>query len=120
MKLCLYCGEICELIKDPKHPDRWKPAYPCRSTYAEHDDKPYKDFILDECDTHGDEWASEVRVRVLDLHAADARYHKDCMSRFFSHRNLQYDDSRTGNMSSVNNKALKEVFTTLRKDKTKI
>ena len=23
---CLYCGEICHLVKDPKHPGRWRPA----------------------------------------------------------------------------------------------
>ena len=24
---CLFCGELCELKKDPKHPDRWRKAY---------------------------------------------------------------------------------------------
>ena len=24
---CLYCGEQCDLSKDFKHPDRWRPAY---------------------------------------------------------------------------------------------
>ncbi len=24
---CLYCGEICDLIKDPNYPERWRYAY---------------------------------------------------------------------------------------------
>ena len=27
---CLFCGEECGVVKDPKHPDRWRPAYVCR------------------------------------------------------------------------------------------
>ena len=28
---CLYCGDKCDLSKDPKHPDRWRAAFICRS-----------------------------------------------------------------------------------------
>ena len=88
---CLYCGEICDLGKDPKHPRRWRPAFLCRSTYSEHDKKPYKDFLLERCRVRNDEWASQVRLRLegaLDLHAADARYHRDCMCKFMALRNI--------------------------------
>ena len=27
---CPFCGEICAVARDPKHPDRWRPAYVCR------------------------------------------------------------------------------------------
>ena len=27
---CLFCGEKCDVVKDPKHPGRWRPAYSCR------------------------------------------------------------------------------------------
>ena len=37
-------------------------------------------------------WANEVRVRVQgavsDLYAAEARYHRDCINRFFQDRSL--------------------------------
>ena len=50
---------------------------------------PYKQYILEKCAAR-DDWANEVRLCVLgavaDLHAADARYHKDCMRRLFSNR----------------------------------
>ena len=79
-----------ELMKDKKHPDRWRPAYMCRSTVSERDKTPYKEYILDKCKTRNDDWANEVSHRVLgvvsDLHAAEARYHRDCMSRFFANR----------------------------------
>ena len=51
---------------------------------------PYKGYILEKCDACGDNWANEVCVNVFstvsNLHAAEARYHKDCMSRFLSNR----------------------------------
>ena len=83
---CLYCGEQCDLSKDSKHPDRWRPAYICRSTVSEHDRTPYKQYLLEKCAARDDNWANEVLGAVADLHAAEARYHKDCMSRFFSNR----------------------------------
>lgn len=45
---CLYFGEICDLSKDPKHPDRWRPDFLRRSTYFKHDKKKlHKDFLLE-------------------------------------------------------------------------
>ena len=44
-------------------------------------------------DQRDDEWAHKVNLRiggaVSDLHAADAQYHKDCMAKFRSHRNIR-------------------------------
>ncbi len=79
-------------MKDPKHPGRWRLAFLCHSTYSEHDKKPYKDFVLDRCRVRNDEWASQVRLQLegaLDMHAADARYHRDCMCKFMALRNIQ-------------------------------
>ena len=57
---------------------------------SEHDITPYKQYILEMCAARDDDWANEVRLCVLgavaDLHAAEARYHKDSMRRFFSNR----------------------------------
>lgn len=89
---CLYCGEICDIRKDYRHPDRWRPAYLCRSTKSEKDKRPYKEFLLERCAVRNDEWGNEVRIRLegaLDLHAADARYHRDCMCSFMAMRNIQ-------------------------------
>lgn len=51
-----------------------------------------KEEILHKCDERNDKWASEVRLRVAgavsDLHAADARYHVDCRTRFTSQRSV--------------------------------
>ena len=79
---CLYCSENCVLEKDPKHPDRWKPAYLCRSTLSKRDGNmvSYKQNILDKCSERGDQWAEDVCLciegAVSDLHAAEARYHR--------------------------------------------
>ena len=33
MQQCLYCGQLCEVVANPKHPpDRWRPAYLVRET----------------------------------------------------------------------------------------
>ena len=106
---CMYCGEHCDISKDSKHPDRWRPAYICRSTVSEHDRTPYRKFILDKCTARNDTWANEVRIRVLgavsDLHAAEARYHKDCMSRFFSNRVRPSDQNYQAKITSHNQDA---------------
>ena len=89
---CLCCGETCDICKDPKNPNRWMPAYLCRSTVSEQDKTPYKQYLLEKCSSRDDVLADEVRSRVVgsvsDLHAAEARYHRDCMCRFFANRLL--------------------------------
>lgn len=124
---CLYCGETCDLLKDPKHPDRWRPAYMCRSTVSEHDRTPYNQFLLEKCAARDDDWADEVRSRVLgsvsDLHASDARYHKDCMSRFFSNRKIplmKADETNTSCKKYHPDMALKHMITTLSNDQQRV
>ena len=124
---CLYCAEKCDLQKDPKHPDRWKEAYLCRSTVSSTDNRPYKQYILDICHDRSDEWANEVRIRVegavADLHAVEARYHKDCLSRFISKKQL-YPTSRMSSSSKAtnpgNDTALHHVICTLQENKLRI
>ena len=89
---CLFCGEPCNLQKDPKHPDRWRPAYLCHEAIGKGCKKSFKNSILEACDLRKDEWAARVRVwvegSVSDLHAADARYHVDCRATFMSSNSL--------------------------------
>ena len=117
---CLYCGNACELNKDPKNPQRWRPAFPCRSTLTEHGDRPYKEYLLDKCHSRNDQWAHEVQSRikgaVSDLHAVDARYHKDCMSIFVSNRCLAENPKDT----SVTDEALWHVIEILQADRSRI
>lgn len=90
---CLFCGESCSLEKDPKHPDRWREAYLCR-TSERGTNSIYKDKLLKICNERNDNWAEEVRTRLSDirashdLHAADARYHNDCRKRFTGTKNI--------------------------------
>ena len=85
-KHCLFCGETCNVNKDPKHPTRWRKAYLCRTVGDDGTD--LKQEILKVCKSRGDKWAEDVCVRVhgalSDLHAADARYHDDCKLNFMS------------------------------------
>ncbi len=82
---CVFCSSKY-LPKDKKHPNRkWRRVVQCRTA-----DRPgeisFKDRILDLCSCRDDNWAHEVRTRVLgafsDLHAADGEYHKDCYDAF--------------------------------------
>ena len=96
---CFYCGKRCDVFPDSKHPDRWNPAYLIRETEMKTttDGTAKKDTletrIKAQCNERGDKWGSDIlerlaslTVRAADLHAADARYHRDCYARFFSGR----------------------------------
>ena len=91
--------------KDKKHPDRWKKAVLCRTAYEGPGKKAFKESILEACTQRNDDIANQVRVRVegalSDLHAADARYHVNCMASFMSPKsvsaakNASKDDENT-------------------------
>lgn len=76
---------------DQKHPDRWRRVVLCR-TADRAGTKTFKQSVIDTCDKRQDSHGHEVKRRVFsavsDLHAADARYHKDCFARFVSARNV--------------------------------
>jgi hypothetical protein len=51
----------------------------------------FKDTLLQKCTERDDDWATDVRARVLsvhDLHAADAIYHHACCTNFMINKNL--------------------------------
>ena len=88
---CIFCGDKC-LLKDKKNPGRWREVSLC--TTADRDNKDdLKSVILDVCAKRGDQKANDVQIRVLgapsDLHAADARYHRDCYKKFMGERNIR-------------------------------
>lgn len=86
---CLFCGERCDIEKDPKHPGRWRPAYVCR----EGESRGLKEAIYEACGKRTDMQSDQIRVRMAgvltDLHAADVRYHVDCKATFLSPKSIQ-------------------------------
>ena len=52
---CLFCGETCVLEKDPKNPNRWRPAYPYRRIGDAGGKKSLKQTILKACERRQDE-----------------------------------------------------------------
>ena len=58
----------------------------CRTDDRGSGSQTFKESILVKCNERNDEWAGQVRVHVegviSDFHAADGRYHVDCMSKF--------------------------------------
>ena len=88
---CIFCGDGCQLERDKKNPTRWRRAVLCR-TATRPGQKTFKETILDICTKRDDEQAHQVRSRVegalSDLHAADGRYHVDCMTSFMSPRSI--------------------------------
>ena len=78
---CLFCGKACNLERPLKN--RWKKAYLCRT--ADRRGKIlFKQAILRHAQKRDDDWGNDVSFRFIsalsDLHAAEACYHKDCMS----------------------------------------
>ena len=88
---CIFCGEKCAEQKDYRNPGRWRPVSRCRTIGST--DKNFKETILQVCRDRNDQWAKDVELRVLgavsDLHAADARYHRDCRPSFMGPKSLK-------------------------------
>ena len=82
---CLFCGKIC-LQLDPRNPHWWRKYYQFRTT-SRPNQSTLRESMLHMRDMRGDEMADKIRVRVhgsmCDLHAADARYHKDYRDIFY-------------------------------------
>ena len=84
---CLYCLEDCDIVKDKKHPSRWRPASLVKTTFrGQTRQQPYNEYLLQKCEERNDSWADDVKGRILgavsDLCAVKARYHRDCMRKF--------------------------------------
>ena len=60
---CLFCGELCVTMKDPKHPGRWRPAYVCREG-ERFGNKGLKEAILETCDKRKDIQSEQIKVRM--------------------------------------------------------
>ena len=90
---CIFCGDMCEMEPDPRHPSRWRRVIKCRNSDRVQSPITLKENILSTCEKRNDDWANQVRLRiqgaVSDLSAADAHYHKDCLTRFTSERNIK-------------------------------
>ena len=85
---CLFCGKNIE--EDSKHPDR-NPSHKAEI--------PNKESIIRKCTERGDDWASEVKMRLegcTDLVAADVRYHRQCRVNFFIARYKPSESSGIG------------------------
>ncbi len=54
---CLFCGERCDVEKDPKHPSRWRPAYVCR----EGESRGLKEAIYETCGKRTDIQSDQIR-----------------------------------------------------------
>ena len=89
---CLFCGETCEVVKDPKHPDRWHPAFICRQGET-YEGKSLRDAVFEACKKRKDRQSEEIMVRLAgvlsDFHAANVRYHVDCKATFLSPKSIQ-------------------------------
>ncbi len=117
---CFICGTTCE-EQDPKHPERWRPYSYCRTADRGKSQKTFKNVIPDTCDQRNDQWGDQVRFRiqatVSDLHAADAKYHRDCLQTFKSIRHLH--NAQIGGDCDVD-RAYAKVIDNMVTDKTRI
>ncbi len=116
---CLFCGEICSISPDPRHPDRWRKARLCR-TAERAGNKTFKEVILDVCKTRKDEWARKVEIliqaAVSDLHAADDRYHENCRTSFMAKRSIESACSSATGFNKTVDKAFNVVLEKMNED----
>ncbi len=103
---CIFCGEKCSEFRDPKNPSRWRQVSRCRTIDSGQSGKTLKEAILQRCNERNDKWAHDVELRVLgavsDLHAVDARYHRDCKPAFMAPKAVE-------GISISKNPAIKDV-----------
>ena len=120
---CLFCGEVCQLLPDPRNPTRWKKVVQCRTADrgGTHD---FKQRILEVCRERNDEQANQVQVRVegaiSDLHAADAIYHLACSKSFMCKRSVNTALRKQEHDTEYVDEAFKFVISELKKDQTRI
>lgn len=94
-KQCIFCAEICDI--DERHPNRpqvFKVVY-----------LRYRDTLLEICDKRDDEWAEEVRRRIIpciDLIQANAKYHETCRKNFTGKAKPGMAKGRPQNMDKQN------------------
>ncbi len=83
MSQCLFCGHLCQSM-NTKHPERWDRVVQCERKGVK-GASAFKDSGLRCCIQRNDEWSKGVSLRchtVLDLSAAEARYHVRCYDKF--------------------------------------
>ena len=117
---CLFCGETCALIPDPRHPDRWQKAVLCRT--ADHPGRQsFKEAILEACGSQKNKWARQVEVcfmgAVSNLHAADAHYHDDCQKSFISQRSVVFESKES---SQCKDSTLNSAVSEMRSEKSHV
>ncbi|KAJ8874679.1 hypothetical protein PR048_025545 [Dryococelus australis] len=78
---CLYCGEEASIRKESKKEVKF------RKTICEVTTLPFKDSVIAQALERGDAWGKIIHARavsVVDLVAAEAKYHKQCQLLFAS------------------------------------
>ena len=119
---CLYCGEKCDVVRDPKHPERWRQSFLILKTNyyckVRRKDIEYKKYLEEKCYQRSDELGDQVLFRLSavqnDIVAADGRYHKDCKMKF--HLRTNDDDESLKEIDHGFLKVIKDVNA----DRTKI
>ena len=121
---CLFCGDDCNLSRDPRHPGRWREAYKCRKTVSSSDERPYKEYIQELCFERNDKWGEEVQFRLngtlSDITAIGAKYHKDCLSRFLTSTKRKACTPKKAGAENVDEERLRRVIQTMQSDKEKV
>ena len=92
-KDCVYCANPFDIVKDPKHPDRWDEAYCVTENVffckTRNKNIEYQVYIKEHCQARNDKLGIQVGLRIDGIHidavASDVRYHKRCKGSFFLH-----------------------------------
>jgi hypothetical protein len=114
---CIFCGDTCNVVPNPKNPTRWRKAKLCRTADRGQNQTTFKEVIQDTCHKRTDEWSKQVQIRiqgaVSDLHAADARYHVDCRLAFMSPCSVERSTNQQNPEITKCDAALEHVISTM-------
>ena len=120
---CIFCGNTCNETIPKKNPKIWRTVSRCCTADSGTNGKTLKEEILQRCIERGDQWAHDVEFRVLgavsDLHAADARYHRDSKPAFMAPKSVD-NCNKFGSSNGRENKAFQIVVRTMEEDKDRL
>ena len=123
---CLFCLEVtpCSAELEKKRPLKYRRIISMVATDKMGDGQDYKQKLLDICSQRNDDLGRVVKNRIIgaglsDLHAIDARYHRQCCKRFHAIISSR-SDSSSSRYGSTDQKALTDTFGAMGENRQKV
>ena len=125
---CFFCGDECHVTNpDTKHPDKRKnnPSILCKTagrgkSAGGTQRLRFKEVLLQVATILGDTVRIRLEGATSDLHAVDARYHKNCYRDFVNERLIKAANNQYDQEVSTDNEPLNYILRSIRNEPDRI